>query len=76
MNRSGYTLIELVLVVFLVGLMLFLAVPKVRDSLINDTLAASVRKTVGMARGLRADAVREQLDYVLQFDLKNNAFWT
>ena len=75
MKRSGYTLIELVLVVFLVGLMLFLAVPKVRDSLINDALAASVRRTIGVARGLRADAVREQLDYVLQLDLKNNVFW-
>ena len=76
MNRHGYTLIELALVVFLLGLMLFLAVPKVRESLIKDELASSVRRTVGVVRGLRADAVREQLDYVLQLDLKNNAFWT
>ena len=76
MNRDGYTVIELVLVVFLLGLMLFLAVPKVRESLINDALTASVRRTVGVVRGLRADAVREQLDNVLQLDLKNNTFWT
>ena len=76
MNRNGYTLIELALVVFLMGLMLFLAVPKVRDSMINDALASSVRKTIGVLRVLRADAVREQLDYALQLDLKNNAFWT
>lgn len=76
MNRNGYTLIELSLVVFLLGLMLFLAVPRVRDSLINDALSASVRRTIGAVRGLRADSVREQVDYVLQFDLKNNAFWT
>ena len=76
MNRNGYTLIELALVIFLLGLMLFLAVPRVRDSLINDALAASVRRTIGVVRGLRADAVREQLDYVLHFDLNNNAFWT
>jgi hypothetical protein len=76
LNRDGYTVIELVLVVFLLGLMLFLSVPKVRESLINDALASSVRRTVGVMRGLRADSVREQLDYVLQLDLKNNAFWT
>lgn len=76
MNRNGYTVIELALVVFLLGLMLFLAVPKVRESLINDALAASVRRTAGVVRVLRADAVREQLDYVLQLDLQNSAFWT
>ena len=76
MNRHGYTLIELALVVFLLGLMLFLAAPRVRDGLINDALSTSVRRTIGVVRGLRADAVREQLDYVLQLDLQNNAFWT
>jgi len=76
LNRNGYTLIELSLVVFLLGLMLFLAVPRVRDSLINDALSASVRRTIGAVRGLRADAVREQVDYVLQLDLENNVFWT
>lgn len=76
MNRKGYTLIELALVVFLLGLMLFLAVPRVRDGLINDVLAGAVRKTTGAVRVLRADAVREQVDYALQLDLNNNAFWT
>jgi prepilin-type N-terminal cleavage/methylation domain-containing protein len=76
LNKHGYTLIELSLVIFLLGLMLFLAVPKVRDGLINDALSASVRRTIGVVRALRADSVREQVDYVLQLDFKNNAFWT
>ena len=76
MNRHGYTLIELALVVFLLGLMLFLAVPRIRDGLINDALSSSVRKTIGVVRALRADAVREQVDYALNLDLKNNSFWT
>lgn len=56
--------------------MLFLAAPRVRDGLINDTLLTSTRKITGVVRGLRADAVREQVDYVLHFDLKNSCFWT
>jgi general secretion pathway protein H len=76
LNRNGFTLIELALVVFLLGLMLFLAAPRVREGLINDALSSTVRKTIGVVRGLRAEAVREQVDYVLHLDLKNNAFWT
>ncbi len=76
MKKNGYTLIELAVVVFLLGLMLFLAVPRIRDSLINDGLKSTARHMVGAIRELRADAVREQVDYVLQLDLNNNAFWT
>ena len=76
MKRNGYTLIELALVVFLLGLMLVLAVPRVRETLISDGLKKTVRQLVGAAKELRTDAVREQLDYKLNLDLSNNAFWT
>lgn len=76
MKRNGYTLIELAVVMFLLGLMLVLAVPKIRETLISDGLKTTVRQLVGAAKELRADAVREQLDYMLILDLNNNAFWT
>jgi len=76
LKKNGYTLIELALVVFLVGLMLALAIPRVRETLLHDGLKATVRHLIGEVRELRSEAVREQVDYVLQLDLNNHAFWT
>lgn len=56
--------------------MLFLAVPRIRDSLVNDALKTTTRRIVGSVRELRAEAVREQIDYVVQLDLAKGAFWT
>jgi general secretion pathway protein H len=72
----GYTLIELSVVVLLIGMMLSLAVPRVRDTLLNDDLKATTRQIVGAARELRNEAVREQVDYVLHLDLAQPGFWT
>lgn len=76
MKRNGYTLIELASVVFLLGLMLVLAVPRIRETLISDGLKKTVRQLVGAAKELRTDAVLEQVDYKLNLDMSNNVFWT
>jgi len=72
----GYTLIELSVVVLLVGLMLLIAVPRVRDTLLNDDLLAAARKVIGTSRELRNEAIREQVDYILHLDLNGSGFWT
>ena len=72
----GYTLIELALVVLLIGLMLFIAAPRIRDTLANDSLREAVRKIAGAGRELRAEAVRQQVDHVLHLDLNGRAYWT
>jgi general secretion pathway protein H len=75
-KQAGYTLIELAVVVFLIGVMLFVAAPRIRDTLLNDSLKSTVRHFIGTARELRNDAVREQVDYILHIDLNNRAVWT
>jgi general secretion pathway protein H len=75
-NKKGYTLIELAVVVLLISLMLLLAVPRVRDTLLNDSLKSAARHIIGTARELRYDAVREQVDYVLHIDLGSRTIWT
>jgi prepilin-type N-terminal cleavage/methylation domain-containing protein len=72
----GYTLVELVVVIFLMGVMLFLAVPSMRNVFLGDPLQTAARKLVGITRDMRVDAVREQVNYVLHFDLNRNGFWT
>lgn len=76
MSDRGYTLIELSVVVLLVGLMLLIAVPRVRDTLLNDDLAAATRQIIGASREIRNEAVREQVDTILQLDLNEPGFWT
>ena len=75
-TERGYTLIELALVILLIGLMLFIAAPRIRDTLMNDSLSAAVRKITGVSRELRAEAVRQQVDHVLHLDLNGRAYWT
>lgn len=75
-SNKGFTLIELSVVVFLIGLMLLVAVPKVRDTMLSDGLKTAVNHLAGTARELRSDAVRNQVDYILRLDLDNNLVWT
>ncbi|MDA8126948.1 MAG: prepilin-type N-terminal cleavage/methylation domain-containing protein [Deltaproteobacteria bacterium] len=75
-QERGYTLIELAVVVLLVGLMLTLAAPRVRDTLLNDDLKAATRQLLGATRELRNDAIREQTDYLLRIDLGQPSFWS
>jgi general secretion pathway protein H len=75
-RQAGYTLIELAIVVFLIGLMLFLVAPRIRDTLLIDSLKSTVRHFIGTARELRNEAVREQVDYILHVDLNSRTVWT
>lgn len=74
-KQAGYTLIELTVVMFLIGVMLFLAAPRIRSTLLDDGLESVARHLVGTSRELRNESVREQLDYVLQIDLNGGMIW-
>jgi general secretion pathway protein H len=74
-SAKGFTLIELSVVVFLIGLMLLIAVPKVRDTMLSDELKTTVNYLASTTRELRSDAVRNQVDYILHLDLDNNLIW-
>ncbi len=74
-GSGGYTLIELSIVVFLIGLMLLIAVPRVRESLFTDELSSAARRLVGATRELRSAAVRDQVDQILQISLDQRSFW-
>jgi general secretion pathway protein H len=76
LTNEGFTLIELTVVVFLASLMLLLAVPRVRDTMLTDGLKSTVNHLANTARELRSDAARNQVDYVLHLDLNNNLIWT
>ena len=69
MNRNGYTLIEISVVIVLIGVIFLMAIPRVQDTVTGDRMRSAVRNLSGTARELKANAVREQVDYFLHLDL-------
>jgi len=74
-GKKGFTLIELVVVVLLIGLTMVLSVPRLRYAMLTDDLRGTVRRMVGTVRTLRNEAIREQKVYALHFDLESNRLW-
>ncbi len=75
LDKKGYTLIELMVVIVLLGLIFTIATPKIRDALFRDELKGATRQMVGLIMRLRNEAIREHKDYMLHFDLESNRFW-
>lgn len=76
LNKSGFTLIELTVVVFLISLMLLIAIPRVRDTILTDDLKSAVNHISNTARELRSESIRNNIDYTLHIDLNNSRIWT
>lgn len=74
-TERGFTLIELCVVIALVGMMMFIAAPRVHDAVYKDSLRQAVKQIVAKSRELRSDAVRDNVDYILHFDIDKSAFW-
>jgi len=74
-GSSGFTLVELLLVIVLMGVILAFAVPSTRDVLTGDNLKKASRQIIGIEKKLRVEAVRDQMDYILCLDLPNSVYW-
>jgi prepilin-type N-terminal cleavage/methylation domain-containing protein len=74
-GSSGFTLMELLVVIVLMGVILAFAVPSTRDVLTGDNLKKASRQLMGMEKKLRVEAVRDQMDYILCIDLPSSTYW-
>lgn len=74
-TTKGYTLIELAVVVILIGLFLGLGIPRFQYAIVTDDLKAATRRIVGVVKGLRNEAIREQKIYIFYLDLEANRLW-
>ena len=64
-QNNGFTLIELIAVIFLISLMLFFAIPRFKDS----------RWIMAKVLTLKERAVRDQKLYILHVNLDSNRLW-
>ena len=75
LTAAGYTLLELIVVIVLLGLMFGLTVPKFRQALITDTLGSTTLRLIGLVQDLRERAIRGQEPYTLHIDIRANEIW-
>jgi prepilin-type N-terminal cleavage/methylation domain-containing protein len=72
---NGFTLLELLVVFVLATLLISIAFPRFRDSLITDPLTASVRRLSVVLKEVRSEAFHAQEVCRLHLDLENNRYW-
>ena len=75
LNSRGFTLIELMIVIGLIGLMLALAVPTTREALTVNNLKKATRQLIGLERQLRVEAVRDQVDNILVLSISTSGYY-
>ena len=71
----GFTLIELVVVIVLIGLMFGITVPRFRQALLSDSLDATSLRLIGLVQDLRERAISGQVSYILHLDIREKRIW-
>jgi type II secretion system protein H len=73
-REKGFTLVELLIVIVVLGLMLALAIPKLGE-LGEANLKRSARHLTGMVRFLRDESQAKKKEYRIKFDIQNGHYW-
>jgi len=74
-RREGFTLIELVVVMLIISLMAFLAVPVLSRSFDGMKMDGSIRKITAMARRGRSEAMARQIPVRMVMDMDSGQYW-
>lgn len=73
--NSGFTLIEIVTVLALIGLTLLIAVPRIPNALFTDETKKASRWIIIKVQVLKDRAAREQKRYALHIDISIKKMW-
>jgi prepilin-type N-terminal cleavage/methylation domain-containing protein len=74
-HSSGFTLIELIVVIALISIMLVFSIPRLQSNPFLDDTKKSSRWIIGKVQALRENAIRNQKRYTLHFDLDTGRIW-
>jgi prepilin-type N-terminal cleavage/methylation domain-containing protein len=74
-QNSGFTLIEIIVVISLISLILFITIPRFHNTVLTDNTKKTSRWITVKIRALKESAVREHKLYVLNVDMDSNSMW-
>ena len=74
-HSKGYTLIELIVVVALLGIMLAFTVPRLHSTLFLDDTDTASRWILGKVQAMREAAIQNQKQYILHIDMDTHRIW-
>jgi prepilin-type N-terminal cleavage/methylation domain-containing protein len=72
---KGFTFIELIVVISLISIMLFLAIPKFQSNFLSNSTKAVSRWILIKVPDLKDKALKEQNRYILHVDFDANKLW-
>ena len=71
----GFTLIELIVVLVVIGIMLSITIPKFRQALLSDSLDTTSMRLIGLVQDLKERAISGHVSYTLYFDIPHKSIW-
>lgn len=75
-NRSsGYTLLELIVVIALIGILLSFSLPRFRDSFLTDNSKKVSRWFMIKVQALKQEALKNRKQYILHLDMSDDKMW-
>ncbi|MBF0550678.1 MAG: prepilin-type N-terminal cleavage/methylation domain-containing protein [Deltaproteobacteria bacterium] len=74
-KNDGFTLVELAVVIFIIGLMTMFVLPNFLSLMTGRDVKGTARNLTGQIRLLRSRAVMEKRPLRLYLDLKNRRYW-
>jgi prepilin-type N-terminal cleavage/methylation domain-containing protein len=74
-RKEGFTLLELIVVMALIGIVFFFAIPRFENTFILDDSKKSARWLTAKFHLMREEALRTHADQVLHLDFETNRVW-
>lgn len=74
-GRGGFTLIELIVVLVILGVVVRVALPRLEGAFSDRYLRSSARRLVGMIRWTQSQAALGGREYWLYYDLDKGEYW-
>ena len=72
---QGFTLIEISIVILLMGFILSITVPAIRENFLTDDLKSATRKLTATINLLKKKSVSNYEDHVLFFNIEKGKYW-
>ncbi len=75
-SKTGFTLVELTVVLVLISIIFFVALPRIPNDIFVNPAQKTSRWLLANVQHLKIASAQDQTDYALSVDIDNGRFWT